>query len=128
MKSVALQRLAFMVYAHLAAVIGGVLVVTSDDISNSLKFGVLMWSMGFAMVLACVADAKLRKRPIVRIAQLVMLFCWPIAVPAYSVVARRWIGVLWALLFAFTLMVCYSVGIFAVVLFTEVTLESLLEI
>jgi hypothetical protein len=43
---------------------------------------------------ACVADSQIRRRPIVTSLRSWMLFFYPIAVPAYLVIARGWRGVL----------------------------------
>lgn len=41
----------------------------------------------------CVVDARLRGRPIVPAIHILLLCLWPIAVPVYLIVSRKWRGV-----------------------------------
>lgn len=126
MKSLEIQRLSFLGFAHFAALLVGIYAVHLETVSTQRGMWMLNWGIGFALVLACAADAKTRKRPVVRIVQFLMLLFWPLAVPVYCVVARRWVGLLWAMLFVITLLICYGLGFAGTFLLTDASLEEVL--
>lgn len=78
MKSLEIQRLSFLGFAHFAALLVGIYAVHLETASTQRGIWMLNWGIGFALVLACAADAKIRKRPVVRIVQFLMLLFWPL--------------------------------------------------
>ena len=103
--SAVIRRAAWLVFLHFIAATWGIHLVANYG-ERQWEF-MFSYAAGFAIVLACAADAQIVGRPLLRIIQLVMFFTWPIAAPAYLVSRRRWWGLLWVFIFALTLGFCY---------------------
>ena len=95
------RRWVLLVFLHLLAVAWGAQMAFSNE--PRLVELLLAWVAALALVMCCVADAKIVGKPILHIVQFIMLFTWPVTAPVYLVWARGWRGLLWAAGFAASL-------------------------
>ena len=109
MDALVLRRSILLGFAYFLAAVTGAADAMSSN--GALQF-FLSWLIAFAVVLACVVDAHIAGRLVPPGVQLIMLFTWPIAVPACLVWARGWRGLLWFALLAITLSGTYVLAVF----------------
>lgn len=103
-------RLALLIFIHVMIIVSGTYAATENARSGvSYLVGIVL---ACAAVLACVDDARVRGRPILPIVQFLMLFVWPLSVILYLIGSRGWRGILWALLWTVTGLVCLIAGAF----------------
>ncbi|HWB21094.1 MAG TPA: hypothetical protein VG711_12385 [Phycisphaerales bacterium] len=70
---------------------------------------VMLWvSIAFSAALACIADSKVRSRPMVHSAKLGLLVYWPVTVPVYLVWSRGWRGLVWIGVHLLAVMVVFA--------------------
>jgi hypothetical protein len=79
MDALVLRRSILLGFAHFLAVIDG---LAHAMWSNAGLLFFLSWVVAFAVVMACVVDAHIAGKLVPPGVQLLMLFTWPIAVPA----------------------------------------------
>ena len=96
-----------LIFLHVLAIMWGIHLGANDK--PTLAGVLFSLTAAITVVKLCVIDARARRTPIVPIVQFLMLPSWTIAAPIYLIWSRRWYGVLWALLWAFTFGVCYLV-------------------
>jgi len=109
MNPLAIQRLAYLIFAHLLALILGAYTQLTTLENTSILFA-LNWCTALALVMACAVDGKMRQKPIPRMGLFIMLFTWAITVPLYCIVARRWWGLLWLSIISFTFFASLMLG------------------
>jgi hypothetical protein len=102
-----------LVFLHLLSISWGIHAVASvePDLASLLYSP----AAGITIVLACAADARWRKSPIARGLQFIMLMGWPVAGGLYLIGSRGLRGVLWAMLWYASVIICciFAVGVIA---------------
>jgi hypothetical protein len=97
----------FVIFLHLFAIEWGFDRGSGNDNSPLMIF--IPFTFGILVVLTCAMDAARRGTPILHILKFVMLMSWPVSAPIYLIWSRGWRGLLWSMLWAFTLYVCFAV-------------------
>ena len=103
-------RLTLLLYAYFLAILWGM--CSAVPPGSSLARPCLAVGLAYAFTLLCMEDARLRGTPLVHSAQCVMLFTWPVAVPAYFTCSRGPKGILLVLLNGFLLGMAWLAGVF----------------
>ena len=101
---------AYLGFAHLAAICIGVDAATHAN--TSLFTLIASLAIGVALTLACRTDARRRGHPIGHAVQLIILFTWKLTAPLYLLWSRGLRGVLWAILWSVSILICLWVGMF----------------
>jgi hypothetical protein len=101
-------RAVYLLFLHAMAFVWGAHVTIFEDPTTRELAIALVFAI--AVVMACRADARIAGRPILHIVQFLMLLTWPVTAPGYLLWARRWWGLLWALVLAATLGLFYVAG------------------
>jgi hypothetical protein len=96
----------FLIFLHLFAIAWGF----NTGAANKAPISVLIpITFAIVVVVACATDAARRGTPIVNIGKFIMLFSWPVSAPIYLIWSRGWRGLLWSMLWAVTLYLCFAI-------------------
>ena len=101
-------RVVFLVFLHLLAILWGVHSTAADGAGDvSFLFSLIA---AWAVVTLCVHDSRIRNTPFAHILQFIMFGTWTVSAPIYLIWSRGWRGILWALLWSISLLICILVG------------------
>jgi hypothetical protein len=111
LKSLKRLRWAQLAFIHLLLAVFGATTIIEDAAGQASPAGWLAGTaIAFVVVLCCLNDSRIVGKPLLHIAQLVMLWTWPVTAPVYLVWARGLKGFLWCLLLATTILLATYAG------------------